>query len=187
MSQNLRNYVKTIYTVDAVVQRAPQTGWDVQSPCEAWSAREVIGHYLWGVKRLVALANGTALPAEQAEADVAGPDPKASWLAARDAVLEALDQPGVLAKIVAGPFGDTSIDDFLNLPIMDGLLHAWDIATSFGMDAHLPEDLAEAGAAFITAFGEGARQPGLFGAAIDVPATADAATRFVAIAGRRPR
>ena len=187
MSQNLRNYVKSVYTLDAVVQRAPQRGWDAASPCDGWTARQVLGHYLWGMKRTIALVNGTEHPAVQAEADVAGSDPNATWAALRDTVLEALDQPGVLDQVVAGPFGDMELDAYLNLPIMDGLLHAWDIATSFGQDAYLPPDLAAVGAAMIASFGDGARRPGLFGPEVEVPADADSVTRFVAAAGRSPR
>ena len=186
MSQNLRNYVQTIYALDAVVKRAPQAGWDAQSPCEAWTAREVLGHYMWGLQRVTALASGTPTPGELAEAKVAGDDPQASWARTRDGVLAALDQPDVLAKVIDGPFGPSTIDDFLQIHTMDGLLHTWDVATSFGMEAHVPPALAEAGTAMLTAAGDAIRGPGLFAAAVDAPADADAVTRFVAIAGRTP-
>jgi uncharacterized protein (TIGR03086 family) len=186
MSQNLRNYTKTIYALDAVLQRAPSDRWDDQSPCDAWTARQVLGHYMWGLQRVATVANGTPPPEEKSEADVAGPDPLTSWAETRDTVLAALDQPGALANIVDGPFGPGPLDAFLQIHTMDGLLHTWDLATTFGIDAFIPTDLAEAGTAGIAAAGDGIRSPGLFGPAVACAADADAVTRFVAIAGRTP-
>ena len=44
MSENLRNFTKAIYGMDAVVQRVPVDAWDNGSPCEGWTARDVVGH-----------------------------------------------------------------------------------------------------------------------------------------------
>jgi uncharacterized protein (TIGR03086 family) len=186
MSQNLRNYTKALYTLDAVVRRTPAHAWDKPSPCDQWTAREVLGHFMWGVKRVTAVANGDALPVEQAEADVAGPDPVAAWSLVRDAVFVALDQQGALDKAFHGPFGPGTIDGFLSIHTLDGTVHAWDIAKTAGIDGYIPTELAEAGVAGITAAGDGIRRPGLFSAALTVPADADAVTRFIAISGRNP-
>ena len=183
MSQNLQNYVKTIYALDAVVQRTPATAWDSPSPCDEWTAREVLGHFMWGLQRVTSIATDAALPAERAEADVAGQDPASSWAETRDAVLAALDHAGALNKVFNGPFGPGPIDGFLSLHTMDGLLHTWDIAKAVGIDAHLPTDLAAAGISGLIAAGDNIRKPGLFGPAVEVSADADAVTRFVAIAG----
>ena len=186
MSANLRNYVKTIYALDAVVQRTPTEAWDKQSPCDAWTAREVLGHFMWGAQRLTAAASGDATPPEKAEAEVAGTDPKSNWAITRDALLAALDHQGALDRHFDGPFGPGRIDDFLGIHTTDGLLHAWDIAKTAGIDSHIPEDLAAACAAGLASFGDGIRRPGLFDAAVAVPESADPVTKFVAIAGRNP-
>jgi len=44
MSTNLRNYTKALYGFDAVVQRVPEDRWDADSPCDGWSARDVVTH-----------------------------------------------------------------------------------------------------------------------------------------------
>jgi uncharacterized protein (TIGR03086 family) len=186
MSQNLRNYTKAIYTMDAVVQRTPAAVWDKQSPCEHWTAREVLGHFIWGTKNLVSLATGGPKPAEQPEADVAGKDAHAGWAAARDNVLAALDHPGALQKDFVGPFGPTTVDGFLGIHQLDCILHAWDIAKTAGLDAHLPPDLAADALPGLKALGDGLRGPGLFGPEVTMPANADPVSQLLGITGRKP-
>jgi uncharacterized protein (TIGR03086 family) len=185
MSENLRNYTKAIYTMDAVVRRTPESSWAQQSPCDLWSARQVLGHFMSGAQRVTAVAAGAQLPAEKPEADVAGDDPQASWAATRDALLTALDHQGSLAQSFNGPFGPGTLDAFLGIHTLDCLLHAWDIAKTAGIDAHLPADLAAAGTAGIAGLGDIARSPGLFGPAVEIDSD-DPAKQFAAIAGRNP-
>ncbi len=186
MSQNLRNYTKVLYTLDAIVNRTPADAWDKKSPCAEWTAREVLGHFMWGVQRVAAVASDTALPAELAEAKVAGPNPAASWAETRDLVLASLDQPGALQRPFTGPFGPGTLDSFIAVHTMDGLMHSWDIAKTAGIDAHLPADLVEAAMGALAGAGDAIRGPGLFGPAVEVSADADAATRLAAFSGRSP-
>ncbi len=185
MSENLRNYTKAVYTMDAVVQRVPDSVWDQQSPCELWSAKQVLGHFMRAGQHIAAAASGQSGADERSEAEVAGADPKATWAASRDALLAALDHEGALAQSFNGPFGPGTIDDFLAIHAMDCLLHTWDIAKTAGIDACLPVDMAAAGAAGLASFGDAVRGPGLFGPAVDVE-TDDPVARLVAIAGRNP-
>jgi uncharacterized protein (TIGR03086 family) len=186
VSENLRNYTKAIYTMDAVVQRFPETMWDLQSPCDGWTAREVLGHFIWGTKNLVSLATGGPKPAEQPEADVAGTDAHGAWATARDNVLAAVDQPGALQKGFDGPFGPTTVDGFLGIHTMDCMIHAWDIAKTVGHEAYLPADIAAAALPGMRALGDGIRSPGLFGPEVDVPADADPVSQLLGITGRQP-
>ncbi len=185
MSENLRTYTKAIYTMDAVVQRVPDAVWDQQSPCEKWCAKEVLGHFLWGMQNLTAAASDGHFPAKTTEAEVSGTDPKATWAATRDALLTALDQEGAIYKNFNGPFGPGTIDSFLAIHSIDCLLHTWDIAKTAGIEAHLPADIAAAGVAGLASLGDGIRAPGLFGPAVDVESD-DPVARLVAIAGRNP-
>ncbi len=104
---------------------------------------------------------------------------------ARDALLAALDQEGAIHKPFNGPFGPGTIDSFLAIHSMDCLIHTWDIAKTAGIDAHLPPDMAAAGAAGLASLGDGIRAPGLFGPAVVVESD-DPVTRLIAIAGRDP-
>lgn len=184
MSENLRKYIKTVYALDAVVQRTPADAWDNQSPCEEWTAREVLGHTIWGMKRMTAIAQGTEHPAEQAEADVAGPNPVATWNGCRTALLAAVDTPGALQHEFDGPFGKMTLDAAMGIFFADPLLHAWDIATAVGLDPIIPADLAEVAHANLSAAGDSLRGPGMFGPEVKAPDGASAIEKFVAISGR---
>ena len=186
MSENLRNYTRAVYTLDAVVQRVGADQWDSDTPCPDWTAREVLGHIIWGMNNVASLTGDGEAPAQPAEADIAGADPVASWGAARDRVLSALDHQGALQRTAVTPFGEHTIDDTIAFHQFDALAHAWDIATACGIDPCLPADLAGMGAAGIAAMGDALRAPGAMGPAVDVAPDADAVARFVAMTGRRP-
>lgn len=186
MSVNLRDFTKAAYTFDAVVQRVPPETWEQRSPCEEWTAAEVLGHMVWTMQRITAGAHGRDRPAERPEAEIAGADPAATWTEALHDTLAALDRPGVLDRTVEVASGTNTIDGVLAFVPSDLLAHAWDIATTAGLDAHLPADLCERFTAGIAAAGDGVRGPGLMAEAVSVPADTDAAALFVAQTGRTP-
>ncbi len=186
MSQNLRDYTKALYTVDGVVQRVDDDSWDNASPNEEWSAKETLGHVIWGLKRIANAARDAGDPPEQAEVDVAGSDPKASWTEAFDDVLEALDQRGVLAKVIETPFGTMSVDDAIGAFFVDPLTHAWDIAKAADVEPALPDDLSKKALAMLAAAGDALRRPGGLGPIVDVDEAASNADKFIATTGRTP-
>ncbi|MEZ5225785.1 MAG: TIGR03086 family metal-binding protein [Acidimicrobiales bacterium] len=186
MSQNLRTYTKTLYAMDAVVRRVPADAWDNPSPCDDWTAREALGHTIWGLKRMTAGINGDDPPAEQAEADVAGDDPVGSWTAAMDAMLAALDHKDVLAAITPTPFGEMPVDQALGSLFIDPLTHTFDVAKATGVDHALPTELAEQALAVMTPLSDILRSPGLFGEVIDLRNDASVVDTFIAFTGRQP-
>lgn len=186
MSENLRTYTKALYALDGVVRRVKDDDWDNQSPNEDWSAKETLGHVIWGVRRMANAMRDLDAPAEQPEAEVAGADPAAAWNAALDDVMEALDQRGVLTKVVTTPFGEMSVDDAIGFLFADPLTHAWDIAKAAGVDAALPDDLSRKATALLSAAGEAIRGPGMMSEPIEVSEAASSADKFVAITGRKP-
>jgi uncharacterized protein (TIGR03086 family) len=186
MSDNLRNYTKALYTMDAVVNRVPADRWDSQSPCEKWTAKEVLGHCVGSLLYVASNAGAVDPPGEMAEADRVGDDPVASWSGARDIVLESLDHRYVLSQEVDGPFGRAPLDDMLPIMTMDITAHSWDIAKAVGLDPVIPNDLAALTYHAIKGFGEGAQKSGNFAPAVDVGDDADMVTKMAAIAGRQP-
>jgi len=143
MSENLRAYTKALYAVDGVVKRLKDSDWGKQSPNEEWTAKETLGHVIWGIRRMTAAATGGEPPDAQPEDEVAGDNPAETWQSAFDNILEALDQRGVLAKTIESPMGTMTIDEALGRFFADPLAHAWDLAKTAGIEAALPEELAE--------------------------------------------
>lgn len=186
VSQNLRDYTKTVYALDSVVHQLKDDDWDKQTPNDEWNARETLGHVIWGMRRIAAAINDAPGPAEQAEAEVAGANPVGSWEEARDHILAALDSRGALQKIIQTPFGEMPADDAIGSLFLDPLTHAWDIARAAGIDAYIPEELAAKALQILEAVGDAIRGPGFMGEAIEVSDSATMADRLAAYTGRTP-
>lgn len=186
MSQNLRDYTKTLYTMDGVVRRVADTDWENQSPNTEWTAKQTLGHVIWGIKRITAAINDEPGPAEEPEDSVAGINPAATWDAVRENLLSALDHHGVLHKQIETPFGDMTVDEALGRFLFDSLTHAWDIAKATGVDAAIPEDLAEKALEVLMAFGDAVRGPGILADAVEVSDDAPIQDKLIAYSGRQP-
>ncbi len=184
MSQNLRNYVTAIYGMDAVVNRVPDDRWDAASPCEGWSARDVVLHQI-GVFDAVAEMAATGVlvsPVPPQDAD----DVREAWRDSRDGLLESLDQPDVLRRPGTYWFGATTIDDLLAIVVYDPLAHAWDLATAVGVDHHCSTEVAAAALVTIEALAPTLREYGLIGEPTEIDEAAAPMSRFLALVGRNP-
>lgn len=185
MSANLRTYLRGVFAFDAVARRVPAEGWDNPSPCEGWTAREVLGHATWVTHNIAAAASGGPTPEPKPEAETAGDDPLAAWDAAREAVTEALDTDGALQREMDSPFGRVPVDAGLGIFFSDVTMHAWDLAAAAGVPHGIADDLAERVRQGLAAAGDSIRQPGVFGPEQPAPDGADAAARMAAMGGRR--
>ncbi len=183
MSDNLRNYTKALYGFDAVVQRVDDGGWDSPSPCAGWTARDVLAHNIGMCDMIAGFASGTGA---SAPTDPEITDPQSQWAAAREGVLAALDQHGVLDSRADTPWGNLTIDRFIGIVTVDPLTHTFDLARATGQDVVLDEELATAGYAQLAAAGDAIRGPGRFDAAVEIGEDAPMVDKFVAITGRRP-
>jgi uncharacterized protein (TIGR03086 family) len=184
MSVNSRNYIKALHSFDAVVRRVASDQWEADTPCEGWNVRDVVAHAAGVVDAVAQMARTgeVAMP----ETPDPGDDPVGLWTASLDGIMEALDEPGVVDKVGSFWFGESSIDDVLAFTLWDPLGHSWDIAKATGIDAHPSNTLAEASIAVIGANADALRGMGLMGDPVDVPADADAMTRFIGLIGRDP-
>ena len=184
MSLNLRNYTKALYGMDAVVQRVPGDAWGSPTPCEGWTASDVVAHCI-GVMAALKKQVETgefALPEHPDEPD----DLLEAWNTARDETLEALDQPGVLGREGNYWIGPGTVDDLLGFALWDPLTHSWDLATATGVDAAGSDELAAAAMPVIGEMAPTLRQMGLLADPIEVPANAAMMDRFLGLTGRNP-
>ncbi len=186
MSRNLRDYVKSLYTVDGVVRRVADEDWDNQSPNPDWSAKETLGHVIWGVRHMSSAVRGLKAPEDDLQLSVVGSDPMTTWTEAMDELLVALDERGVLERRISTPFGEMTVDEALGSFFADPLTHAWDIAHAVGIDAVLPEELSRKGLTILKAAGEALRGPGFMQEPIEVSEVASSADQFIAYTGRKP-
>lgn len=187
MSENLRWYTKALYQMDHVVRLAPEGGWEKVSPCEGWTARHVLGHVVAIQRFIEASINDTEPPMNPMENPNrhVGPNPGADWAATRDAVLAAIDRPGVLHKVVDTFRGKQEVDQFIGFNVADTTIHAWDLARALGVDDRLDPGLVERTTALIAPMADKMRNPMVFADEVPVPTGADAQTKLLGIVGRK--
>ena len=166
----------------AKLAQVPPTGWDLPTPCDGWTVRDLVGHLVDTQGMFLGFV-GRTLGEIPAVAD----DPVAAFAGARAVVLADLRDPERAGAEFDGFFGRTTfaagVDRFLSF---DLVVHAWDLARAAALDERIdPEDVARVQAA-AEAFGDAMRGPQAFGPALEAPAGADAQARLLAFLGRRP-
>jgi uncharacterized protein (TIGR03086 family) len=164
------------------IAAVPPDRWQSPSPCDGWTALDVVRHVVESHSLFLALVNRETGPLP----DVAE-DPAGAWDAARAAVQADLDDPARAAAEYEGRFGRgtfaEAVDRFANT---DLVVHGWDLARATGQDDRIdPEDVRRVLAA-TTSLDDSMRGPKTFGPPVDVPADADEQTRMLAFLGRRP-
>jgi uncharacterized protein (TIGR03086 family) len=165
------------------IAAVPSDHWETQSPCEDWTARDVVGH--------VVATQGMFLGfigKELGDIPSVEDDPGAAWDAARAIVEANLDDPKTATQEFDGLTGrstfEAAVDRFLN---SDLVMHGWDLARATGPDdAMQPEDVKRV-YEYIAPMAEmpGMRGPNAFGPEIEVPDDADDQTKLLAFLGRR--
>jgi len=184
VSENLRNFTKAVYSMDAVVNRVPDGAWDQSSPCDGWSARDVVGHAAGVLLAVPEMAGGAAMVLPTTADDLT--DPVGTWADARDTVLAALDAPGALDLTGEYWFGPMSIDELVGFVQWDPLTHGWDVAQATGVSVSLDEGLAQLSFDRISSIRQGLASMGLVGDEVSVDAGSSVTDRYLALVGREP-
>lgn len=180
MTSTAEQYEAALRPLTAVIDTVTRERWDAPSPCEGWTARDVVRH-LVQTQREMLLGHGVDLGAEpDLEADPAG-----AWRDHATQVLGALMDEALVARSYDGYFGPTTVGATLEqFYVWDMYVHRWDLAGAAGSDARLTDgelDRIEQGA---DSFGEALYMEGICRPAVQVPASADRATRVLARLGR---
>lgn len=184
MSQNLRNFTAALFGFDAVVQRVQPDQWGNDSPCEGWSAQDVLAHQCAVLAAVTEIARTGEMVGPE-EFDL-GDDPVAAWNGVRNGILEALDRPGVLQQEGEFFFGTPTVDALMAFVTWDPLGHSWDLAQATGQELVADAEVAAAVVATVTPLADTLRKYGVMGDAVEVPADADSMTQFIGLIGRQP-
>jgi uncharacterized protein (TIGR03086 family) len=177
----LDGFVRALDGFEAVLAGVAPGQWGGPSPCMGWSAADVAGHVIGGLRATEALAR------ERYEENVvssAGDDPMAEWRRARAGMMAVLD-PAALARIARGPFGPMPLGEILERSSMEFLVHAWDLAQATGQAAVLDPGLVRDALEPARQFAPLARLSGLVGPECAVGEDADDLSRLLAVFGRR--
>lgn len=160
--------------------------WGDPTPCTEWTVRDLVNHLTAEQLWVPPLLDGAAIEdlGDSLDGDVLGDDPAAAWDAAATAAREAFAAPGALKRTVRLSYGPTSADAYAAQMTADAVVHAWDLARAIGADEHLPRALVDFTRREVEPYAGSLSGTGLFAAAVEPPAGADAQTRLLARLGR---
>jgi uncharacterized protein (TIGR03086 family) len=152
------------------------------SPCEGWTAQDIVDHVAGGAPYYTREWGGQ-VPDIPEDADRA-----ARYTSEYRAFAEACRQPGVLDRMIPSPFGEGEMPAEMMLGIFtaDTLIHTWDLARAIGVDVQLDQDLLQRTWDGMVPMEASLRRPDVFGPAIEIDDGAPMQDRAMAWFGRQP-
>lgn len=174
----------------SVVDRMPSSAWSEASPCDGWTALDVLGHLGSAIGFGVAILDGRTYdwPTFDRPSDLVDGTPAAYWVAVAvpaHAAVEGAD----LDATRETPMGVRTVAEGLAFPAIDLFVHAWDIGRTGGIAVEVPDDVIEFAHAFIDPIPadmvRGAK--GAFGSLVAAPDDATPTEALIAWTGRAPR
>ena len=180
MNSTATRYEAANRPLAALVDAVPAQSWTTPSPCEGWSASDVLRHMIQTQRELLTERGINLGEAPQVDAD-----PAAAWRDHAERVAAVLADDAVVAIGYNGFFCPTTVGATLEpFYVWDMLVHRWDIARAVGADAGLSDaelDRIEGGA---DGFGAALYMDGICRQGVEAPANADRQARILARLGR---
>jgi len=159
------------------------------TPCVEWTVQKLINHNINVQTFLHATLTGQTMdPGSMFQVD--GPIPQEGAEAAlksiTDTVISAA-QGMDLSTVVTTPFGEMPAGHFIMMPMMDMVIHRWDLASATNQDNAIDSSIAEICLGVLgPEVVEGGRSMGAFGPEVVIPSTASAHNRLLGLLGRTP-
>lgn len=183
MSEVSDRYVTIASGFTERLEAVPADRWSALSPCNEWTAREVVTHVV-NTHRRVLSSLDKGQPAE-ISADEPDGELFRAWGEAHRAISDALNDESRAGQTIGGMFGEQPFSQLVGrLLCADTLIHTWDLARAAGLDERLDADAVAKAAEFLTPIDEAIRRPGGFAPKIDPKPDADAQARLLNFAGR---
>lgn len=166
-----------------IVGRIEPHQFDAPTPCAKFNVRGVLDHMISGAEAFAPAFRGT--PPTGTVTPRSDVHPAARFRAAMADLLDAVQSPGAMTRLMDAPFGQVSGETFARFVAFDGLVHGWDLATSTGQPYAPSAELTAAVGAFARqALAPEMRDGDTFAAAVEPPAGADALVQLIAFSGR---
>jgi uncharacterized protein (TIGR03086 family) len=179
MTTGIDRYRTALSTFGDLVGRVDDRQWDAPSPCPGWSVRDVVEH-MTGAHRTLLTMLGAAAPEPP-------PATREAWEDTEAAVRTAIADPTLAEREFAGPAGQLTGSELLDMSLVEPLVHGWDLATAIGADAAIDPECAARALAVGKQHEAMLRAPGMYGPAVAPPADADIGEQLLAYLGRDPR
>ncbi len=183
MTPTPQHFLDHADTLTALVDTLEPSDWKRPSPCDGWSAGDVLAHIIDTQRDFLAghgIDLGDLLPADH--------DPPAAWHRHRSAIDVLVDDPSVMARRFDGYFGPTSIGATLTTFYgFDLIVHRWDIARAARLSCPFTEAEMDEIERAIGAFGENLYMEGICRPPVQIDDMATRQDRILATLGRDPR
>jgi uncharacterized protein (TIGR03086 family) len=183
MSEISERYGRRADAFLETVAGVPDDQWTSPSPCEEWTARDVVRHVVETQGMFLGFVGR-----QMEEHPSVDDDPEAAVRAVTARIRADLEDPALAGETFDGMMGtqafETAVDRFL---AADLVVHRWDLAKATGQDATIPpQDLAEMQEAIKEFPAEAMRGPKAFGPEVVVADDASDQDKLVAFLGRQP-
>lgn len=156
------------------------TDWKAASPCEGWTAHDVLDHVVDTQRAFVELQGA----APGARPDGEGPD---LWRAHLDQMRTLVAEDAWVAGEYDGHFGRTAVGDTLvSFFGFDLVVHRWDLARSNHLDEAWSEQELDFVESSLDHLGDNIYSEGVCTGAVPVPDDAPRQARLLGRLGRRP-
>jgi uncharacterized protein (TIGR03086 family) len=176
-------YRRLAEVFDTTMEAISPGDWNNPSPCEGWSARDVLSHVLDSEADVVTKV-GLSIERSVNLTD----DPVAAWREVRDGMQTVLDDPAT-AALEYESFGSpttiaATVERFF---CFDLIVHRWDIARAAGKDITIPAEDVAAAHAFLDSIGQMIYDYGASAPAVAVAEEASSQDKLLGRAGRDPQ
>lgn len=181
MEEIADRYRRLATAMTSKIASVPADAWTNQSPCEKWTARDVVGHVVDVHGMFQGLVGRSAVPHPSVE-----DDPVGAFTAVRDQMQADLEDPQKVAEEYDGLLGRSTfgraVDGFV---CFDLAIHGWDLSRATGQDDTLdPRDVDQIQAS-VDKLGDVMLKGGVVGPPVVPPAGASAQDRLLSALGRQ--
>ena len=181
MEHVAERYRRLAATMTDRVAAVPAEAWSNPSPCQGWSARDLVLHLVDVHGRFQALVGR-----EPVQHPAVDEDPLGAWVAVRDQMQGDLDDPAKVDEEYEGRLGRStfgrSVDGFV---CFDLVVHGWDLARATGQDEAIdPRDVEQVQAS-VDAMGDVMRSNGVIADPVEPAPDASPRDRLLGALGRR--
>lgn len=159
------------------------------TPCTKWTVQNLLIHNINVQTFLHAALTGKPLdPGSMNGVD--GPLPQEGAEAALKSITDSVISVAHamdLSTIVTTPFGEMPAGHFIMVPMLDMVVHRWDIASATSQNNVIDSSIAEICLGVLSPEAvEGGRKTGAFGPEVVIRSTASAHDRLLGLVGRTP-
>ncbi len=181
MDTTLNKFNEARQPLEAVLDAVNDDQWSAQSPCEGWTARDVLDHIVATQRDFFNERGFDVGAAPDLDAD-----PASAWRDHAQRVVKVLQDDASVTSEYEGYFGPTTVGGtFAQFYIWDMLVHRWDIATAAGLEAQLTNAELDAIDEGAQAFGENLYMEGICKPQVESARGSDRTTMVLGKLGRR--